>query len=121
MFNRREQQALLGLAAALIVGSLLAVGDWFHPAALSDFRVIPRAVEPPPPLSLAPKTQGPVLLNSATAVELLDLPSIGQKTAAAIVNFRRQHGPFERFEQLLEIKGIGSRTLEKLRPLLKIE
>ena len=70
MFNRREQQALLGLAAALLVGSLLAVGDWFHPAALSDFRVIPRAVEPPPPLSLAPNTQGPVLLNSATAVEL---------------------------------------------------
>ena len=52
---------------------------------------------------------------------LLDLPSIGQKTAAAIVNFRRQHGPFERFEQLLEIKGIGSQKLEKLRPLPKIE
>ena len=98
MFNRREQQALLGLAAALLVGSLLAVGDWFHPAALSDFRVIPRAVEPPPPLSFAPKMQVPVLLNSSTAVELADLPSIGHKMAGAIVNFRRQHGPFERFE-----------------------
>ena len=42
MFNRREQQALLGLAAALLVGSLLLVGDWFRPAALYDFRVIPR-------------------------------------------------------------------------------
>jgi DNA uptake protein ComE-like DNA-binding protein len=40
---------------------------------------------------------------------------------AAIVNFRRYHGLFERFEQLPEIKGIGLRTLEKLRPLLKIE
>ena len=34
MFNRREQQALVGLVAALLVGSVAAVGDWLRPGAL---------------------------------------------------------------------------------------
>ena len=65
--------------------------------------------------------QGPISLNSTTAVELIELPGVGIKTAALIVDFREKHGPFERVEQLLQIKGIGHRTLKKLRPLLKIE
>jgi len=52
---------------------------------------------------------------------LIELPGVGTKTAALIVDFRGKHGPFERVGQLLQIKGIGLRTLEKLRPLLKIE
>jgi competence protein ComEA len=121
MFNRQEQQALLSLTAALLVGSMVAVGDWLRPAVSEDFRVIPRAVEPPPPLEVAIERQGPISLNFATAVELIELPGVGTKTAALIVDFRGKHGPFERVEQLLQIKGIGLRTLEKLRPLLKIE
>ena len=53
MFNRREQQALVGLAAVLLVGSGAAVGDWLRPGALEEFRVVPRAVLPPPVLELA--------------------------------------------------------------------
>jgi competence protein ComEA len=121
MFNRQEQQALLSLTVALLVGSMVAVGDWLRPAVSEDFRVIPRAVEPPPPLEVAIERQGPISLNFATAVELIELPGVGTKTAALIVDFRGKHGPFERVEQLLQIKGIGLRTLEKLRPLLKIE
>ena len=44
MFNRQEQQALLSLTAALLVGSMVAVGDWLRSAVSEDFRVIPRAV-----------------------------------------------------------------------------
>lgn len=121
MFNRQEQQALLSLTVALLVGSMVAVGDWLRPAVSENFRVIPRAVEPPPPLEVTIERQGPISLNSATAVELIELPGVGTKTAALIVDFRGKHGPFERVGQLLQIKGIGLRTLEKLRPLLKIE
>jgi competence ComEA-like helix-hairpin-helix protein len=121
MFNRQEQQALLSLTAALLVGSMVAVGDGLRSAVSEDFRVIPRAVEPPPPLEVGIERQGPISLNSTTAVELIELPGVGIKTAALIVDFRGKHGPFERVEQLLQIKGIGLRTLEKLRPLLKIE
>lgn len=121
MFNRREQQALIGLAAALLLGSLAAVGDWYRPATLEEFRVIPRAVEPPPMLELVEEEQGPIPLNSATAAELVALPAVGPKTAARIIAFRREHGTFAQLEQLLEIKGNGRRTLEKLRPLITLE
>ena len=121
MFNRREQEALIGLATALLVGFVVALSDWFRPEALEEFRVIPRAVNPPPPVEMVIEEEVPVLLNSATAAELVALPAIGPKTAERIVGFRREHGPFERLEQLLEIKGIGLRTLEKLWPLLEVE
>ena len=66
MFNRREQQALVGLAAAR-PGPVAAVGDWLRPGALEEFRVVPRAVLPPPVLELALAEPAPIPLNSATA------------------------------------------------------
>ena len=99
MFNRQEQQALLSLTVALLVGSMVAVGDWLRPVVSENFRVKPRAVEPPPPLEVTIERQGPILLNSATAVELIELPGVGTKTAALIVDFRGKRGPFERVEQ----------------------
>jgi competence ComEA-like helix-hairpin-helix protein len=84
------------------------------------FRVIPRAVKPPSPLEDVIERQGPILLNYATAVELIELPGVGTKTAALIVDFRGKHGPFERVEQLLQIKGIGLRTLKNCVPCSKL-
>ena len=121
MFNRREQQALVGLAAAMLVGSVAAVGDWLRPGALEEFRVVPRAVQPPPVLELALAEPAPIPLNSATATELVALPAVGPKTAALIVAHRREHGAFARLEQLLAIKGIGRKTLDKLRPLVTLD
>jgi len=90
---------LLSLTVALLVGSMVAVGDWLRPAVSENFHVIPRAVEPPPPLEVTIERQGPISLNSATAVELIELPGVGTKTAALIVDFRGKRGPFERVEQ----------------------
>jgi competence ComEA-like helix-hairpin-helix protein len=62
-------------------------------------------------------------LNTATAVELAQLPGIGPSTAQAIVQFREKGGPFQRVEDLLAIHGISKARLEKLRPyvILKSE
>lgn len=43
------------------------------------------------------------------------LLNIGPAKAAAIVAFREANGPFKRIEDLAEVKGIGSKTLEKNR------
>ena len=59
--------------------------------------------------------------NSATAAELVALSAVGPKTAALIVAHRREHGAFARLEQLLAIKGIGRKTLDKLRPLVTLD
>jgi competence ComEA-like helix-hairpin-helix protein len=62
----------------------------------------------------------PLDLNVANVKELEQVPSIGPKTAQAIVDFRHNSGRFRRVEDLLAIKGISQRKLDKLRPYWKI-
>ncbi len=62
----------------------------------------------------------PLNLNTATVEELQKLPGIGPTTAKAIVRFRERSGPFRRVEDLLAIRGITKRKLEKLRPYVRI-
>ena len=124
MFNRQEQTALLFLSAALLLGTGIAVVDRYDPEAMEEFHVIEAAVEapigavhrPPPP----PAPAAPVAVNSATSAQLQTLPSIGPKTAARIIGFRERNGPFSRLEDLLEVKGIGPATLEKIRPAVTL-
>jgi len=58
----------------------------------------------------------PLNLNIATADQLAQLPGIGPKTAQAIVDFRKNSGPFRRVEDLLAIRGISRRKLDAIRP-----
>lgn len=59
---------------------------------------------------------GPVNLNTATVEELDTLPDVGPVTAQAIVSYREQHGPFTSVNQLMEIQGIGEKTLADIAP-----
>ncbi|HLR19752.1 MAG TPA: helix-hairpin-helix domain-containing protein [Staphylococcus sp.] len=59
--------------------------------------------------------QQTIHLNSATEAQLLTIPGIGPSKAKAIIEYREQNGAFESLEQLTEVKGIGVKTLEKLR------
>ena len=57
-------------------------------------------------------------LNRANAEGLMRLPGVGEKTARLIVQYRSEHGPFRDARDLLQIKGIGEKKLEKLTPFL---
>ena len=59
-------------------------------------------------------------LNTATATELEALPGIGPRTAQLIVEYREEHGGFEKVEDLMNIRGIGERTFLRLRPLVRV-
>jgi competence ComEA-like helix-hairpin-helix protein len=63
-----------------------------------------------------PGPAGKIDLNRADAASLMRVPGIGAKTAAAILAWRRAHGPFRDLRDLLNIKGIGDKKLEKLGP-----
>lgn len=64
---------------------------------------------------------GPVNINTADAETLArELQGIGEAKAAAIVAYREKHGPFESVEELLEVDGIGSATLEKNRANIRL-
>jgi competence protein ComEA len=60
-------------------------------------------------------------LNRAEAWLLEALPGIGTDKAQAIVDYRNQNGLFHRFEDLLNVGGIGSTTLDKIRDLITLE
>lgn len=57
-------------------------------------------------------------LNAADERALDGLPGIGPVLAARIVQHRRDHGPFRDPDELLAVRGIGPRLLERLRPLV---
>lgn len=60
-------------------------------------------------------------INTAPASELELLPGVGPAMAGRIIEYRRQNGPFRSVDSLDEVKGIGPRTLEKLRPLIRVD
>ena len=55
-------------------------------------------------------------INASQEPELAMLPGVGPKTAGAIVEHRRLHGPFTSLEDLMEVRGIGPKTVERIRP-----
>ena len=58
-------------------------------------------------------------INQADWPELIQLPGIGQTLAGRIVESRRTDGPFNDHDDLTRVRGIGPRTLERLRPYLR--
>lgn len=61
-----------------------------------------------------------VSLNSGSAADLQVLPGIGEVTAERIIAFRELNGPFASVDDLVKVKGVGSKTLEKIRPMLEL-
>ena len=59
-------------------------------------------------------------LNSATADELTGLPGIGPVKAESIVRHRENNGPFSRVDDLLDVSGIGTATLDSIRELVEV-
>jgi competence protein ComEA len=54
-------------------------------------------------------------VNTATAAELEELDGLGPTRAKAIIQYREEHGPFQKVEDLQNISGIGDKTLAKFR------
>ena len=63
----------------------------------------------------APDGTSVVNINTADATALEALNGIGEVLAAAIVQYRDQHGPFTSIEQLQDVSGIGPATFADLK------
>lgn len=61
-----------------------------------------------------------VNINAASESELEELPGVGPVTAAAIIDYRTQNGPFATVDDLIDVTGIGPSTLEQIRPFATV-
>jgi len=59
-------------------------------------------------------------INTATVEELTQLEGIGDAYAKRIVEYRGAHGAFESVEALMNVQGIGEKTLEKNKDKITI-
>ena len=59
-------------------------------------------------------------VNLAGEQELLVLPQVGPVVARRIIEYRKAVGPFRKVEELLNVKGIGRKTLLRLKPLITL-
>lgn len=123
------EDALRQAGGADEVADLIAV-NLAHPLSDGEQIYVPAQGEAPPPAVFSTGTAAlesgfssvglpgePIDLNYASAGELQTLPGIGPKTAEAIIAGR----PYGSVDDLLRVKGIGEKTLEKLRPLVRVE
>ena len=107
--RRGADLAGLNLARLLVDGEQIVVG-------------VP---SPPGPAASAAGSPGPdpgalVNLNTASIAELDELPGVGPVTAQAIVDWRTGNGGFRSVDQLLDVDGIGEKTLADLAPLVTV-
>ena len=62
----------------------------------------------------------PININTATSGELQQVPGIGPATAEKILTMRKSYGPFKSVDDLLAIKGLGRKRLDKMRKYLTV-
>ncbi len=132
--TRKEVLAVLTLSAALLVGmgikwwradtqSSVPVPTFDYTRSDSLYAALSRAARErnesiPRPAQQTKRrpSAAPINLNTATKTQLITLPGIGPAYAERIIAYREQTGGFTSVDELLAIKGIGKKKLEKIRP-----
>ena len=107
-----EPPVEMAAVAALLPASATAApasGDVPEAQASSERRAVSK-----------PVFSGRMNLNTATSAQLQQLPRIGEAMAQRILDYRRANGRFRSVEDLNNVRGIGDKTLEKLRPHLYV-
>ncbi|MEG1009756.1 MAG: helix-hairpin-helix domain-containing protein, partial [Bacilli bacterium] len=63
---------------------------------------------------------GKVSLNSGTIEELMTIPFIGETKAKLIIQYRETNNGFKDIEDIMNVKGIGPNTFEKIKSYLTL-
>jgi len=73
-------------------------------------------------LSVGSASESPKInINTATAKELIQLKKVGKKYAQNIIDHREKNGEFKAPEDIMKVKGIGSKIFELNKELITIE
>ncbi len=121
-------------------------GAWLAPPSPASATPLTSSAAPPPPASAAPPApasarapsrrcgrdaegvrspavlpDGRLVLNLATEDDLRRLPGVGKRRAEQILALRGRLGRFRRVSELLRVRGIGARALQRLKPLVTLD
>ena len=78
------------------------------------------AISFPEKTESTPEVSDKININTAPAGELVKLNGIGESKAAAIIKYRNEHGGFKSVDELVNVSGIGEKTLEKIRDFITV-
>lgn len=83
---------------------------------------IPSQVEVSPTESEGVPFEGEkkIHLNQASKEELMKLQGVGEAKAEAILQYRQEHGGFQKVEDILNVSGIGEKLFEKIQEEIEI-
>ena len=109
LLRRLDQVAVAGLVLAGLVG---IAAYWLVQGGASQ-----RLIE----IDRAPRqaAQFQVDINEADWPEFAQLPGIGETLAHRIVDARAAEGRFADLDELRRVRGIGPKTLERIKPFLR--
>jgi len=109
------------LCFSAVSGNAAPAAEKKEVAAPADKVTAPLKATPDEKASAAKATKGipkDVNINTADKEQLILLPGIGPVTAEAILAYRKDNGNFKSIDELTKVKGIGDKTLVKLKPFL---
>jgi competence protein ComEA len=98
----RNWVAILALTAALVAAAPIPVGA------------------APPPEQGSGATAARININTAGVDELMSLPGIGKAYAERILEYRQKNGPFKKPEDLLNVRGVGEKTYERIKERITV-
>ena len=123
-FKTMAMVAAVAAVAGLMMGALPAqarqpkepkvkvTGDNVVKSPLQKAQHAPRGAKKAP--------EAKVNINSATVSQFQTLPRIGAKVAQRIVDYREAHKGFKSVDELRNVKGIGPKVFENLKPYLTL-
>ncbi|WP_374218830.1 helix-hairpin-helix domain-containing protein [Bacillus bingmayongensis] len=76
---------------------------------------VPKKGEQVQAANLPSEQEGKIQINVAPKEQLEKITGIGPRKAENIMKYREEHGPFQKIEDLLEVDGIGEKSLEKIK------
>lgn len=73
------------------------------------------------PVGSNSKESTKININTADRTQLQTLDGVGEKKAESIINHRNEHGPFQKIEDLSQVKGIGVKTIENWKDKITVD